>query len=228
MFLEKATELDYWRYITKSKVSDLEAAFLVYGYLPIPSFAISNNSSRMEREIYEVYLYLRDGATHAPHSKFVKESNTYYGKLELWTGYLFCMDHPVEEALIQTFLKHDQIQLSKESEIDKAITPEQHSANSDHWSKILNIIKTLDRIFPDIPYKYYRLFPTIKEIVVGLNISSKTFTNTATKSQERPRQQGRPTKDLIDQYKSKFPNLKSWFDEILAEMEKEKVRKKKQ
>ena len=89
MFLETATELDYWRYITRSKVSDLEAAFLVCGYLPIPNFAISNNSSRMEREIYEVYLYLRDGAAQAPHSKFIKEDEIYYGKLELWTGFLF-------------------------------------------------------------------------------------------------------------------------------------------
>lgn len=130
MFLDYATELDCWRYITRSKVSDLEAAFLVCSYLPISNFSISNSSSKIEREIYEVYLYLKDGATQACHPKIIKEGDHYYAKLELWTGFLFSMDHPVSEALFQTFQLHEQIELSKASKVDKTTTSE-HPVNSE-------------------------------------------------------------------------------------------------
>ena len=219
--------------ITSSQQAiDMENKYGAHNYHPLPVVLAKGEGAFLwdvEGKRYFDFLsaYSAVNQGHC-HPKIIKEGDHYYAKLELWTGFLFSMDHPVSEALFQTFQLHEQIELSKESKVDKTTTSEPHPVNSEQWRKILNIIKTLDLIFPDIPYKYYRLFPTIKEIVGGLNIASKTFTNTASKSQERPRQQGRPTKDLIEEYKSKFPNLRSWFDDILAEMEKEKVRRKMQ
>ncbi len=209
--LDIATDEDYLRYINREKVSDMQAAFLVSAYVPYPDFKLSYNSSRLQRDIYEVYLFLKNGAEVSSHPGIIKKGDTYFANLQTWTGYLHTKDHPVAEPLNQAFLKHEQHILSEGDEL----TAGKQSFQLNNITAILQAkLEILDHIFPDAPYKYYMLFPTVKEIISKLNITEKRFGDIASNALKRPRRQGRPSKNIIKKYRIKHPDLHAWFDEI--------------
>ncbi|MCE5295340.1 MAG: hypothetical protein LLF94_12115, partial [Chlamydiales bacterium] len=166
------------------------------------------NSSRLHREIYEIYLYLHESASGKSMDKSIHKDGEYFAKLQDWTGYLFHTGHSVVEPLVDAFIVHEQLGLYDETSLEPI-------PQGDDIPPILRAqIELLALIFPKIPYKYYMEFPLVKKTVQRLNIAPKRFCDIATEVSKMPRMPGRPKKNILTQYEQCHPNLKSWFDHI--------------
>ncbi len=209
---------DNLRYISRPLVSDMQTAFLVAGYVPIQNYQPPSNSSYLQREIYEIYLYLKDCAEEGEINNITKKGSSFLARLEDWTGYLFHTDQPVVDSLMDAFVHYDRLGLSQNKPIKRNLKNE---------DKIIfkHMLEVLIPIFPGFPYTYFIPYEPIKKMFSKFNITEKRFSAIASKLLKKKKKRGCVPKEVLKNARESLPHLSPWFDEITKMLENNKTKK---
>lgn len=210
----EAENLDYFRYLNKSKVSSVEAAHLCSGFVPqmnVP-FVFMNP---LLSEVKEIYNLLIDAAEENRVKNLSIKNEAFYAPLVQWVEYLGKIRHPLPNVLYEIFISSPI-----EEEGCSMISDDDCLFELPKKKQINKEILILDAYFPKIPYRYYVYKKEIELLLKGENISIESFEKYASKVTKSKRPAGRPRKDFLDLYEKAHPELNEWFEKIRIELEK--------
>lgn len=212
LILVKAAKLDYERYMKRSNVSAVEASHLFIEVLPkIDSiFAFLNPHLQEAQEIFKL---LDDAAKNGKINNIQNENGPYKAPLRDWGHFLIRIKHPIPDILLKLIKK--SIKEQTNNYLNEP-TPAPLMQSEQKHEKLRDTLNHLDEHFPKIPYKYYFHHPEITKLIKDEKYTEKTFELLASKLIARVRSGGRPTKDMLDDYKKAHPGRKmqEWFAKI--------------